>query len=305
LPEKLVEELEKDGEWVKNECSSITLIRFYRIIIRFWEVWWSMLGMRYLLLRFIRMVTMLLLPPPPTWTRTQLTPTQWLPRPPRSSHPDPATDPDAPDRRLLRRAGLFAITLSPYLESTTGIELPDDLIENAERNARINELIFNEKEGGEKKRKVEFRAGDASGTFDSLRRKPTIPITTSEEQELDVAADADSNLNPDPENKWLFPPFQIVLLIDPPRKGCHDVFLRQLIEFGAGRVVHVSCNVHTQARDVGWILRQSVVDAVGGGEGGEKRKKRKKYVLESLRGFDLFLQTAHVESVAVLRLVDY
>jgi hypothetical protein len=56
--------------------------------------------------------------------------------------------------------------------------------------------------------------------------------------------------------------------------------------------------VHTQARDVGWILRQSVV-VVGGGE-----QRKKKYVLESLRGFDLFTQTAHVESVAVLRLVD-
>jgi hypothetical protein len=149
---------------------------------------------------------------------------------------------------------------------------------------------------------VEFGAGDASGIFDSLRtrRKPATTNTSGLEP-VDVA-DADSNLDLDPETetdpeseKWLFPPSQTVLLIDLPRKGCDDVFLRQLIEFGAGRVVYVSCNVHTQARDVGWILRQPVV--VGGGE--------KKYVLESLRGFDLFPQTAHVESVAVLRLVDY
>jgi tRNA (uracil-5-)-methyltransferase len=35
----------------------------------------------------------------------------------------------------------------------------------------------------------------------------------------------------------------------------------------------------------------------------EQKGGGRKYVLESLRGFDLFPQTAHVESVAVLRLV--
>jgi tRNA (uracil-5-)-methyltransferase len=35
----------------------------------------------------------------------------------------------------------------------------------------------------------------------------------------------------------------------------------------------------------------------------EREGGGRKYVLESLRGFDLFPQTAHVESVAVLRLV--
>ena len=71
------------------------------------------------------------------------------------------------------------------------------------------------------------------------------------------------------------------------------------MEFAAGVVVYVSCNVHTQARDVGMILRSSEERAKkeeGAGAG-------QKYVLESVRGFDLFPQTAHVESVAVLKLV--
>jgi tRNA (uracil-5-)-methyltransferase len=86
-----------------------------------------------------------------------------------------------------------------------------------------------------------------------------------------------------------FPPASTVLVIDPPRKGCDERFIEQLVKFGAGCVVYVSCNVHTQARDVGEILRRTK-----GSEGGG-------YILESLRGFDLFPQTAHVESVAVLR----
>ncbi|KAG6834597.1 hypothetical protein H0H93_008688, partial [Arthromyces matolae] len=89
-----------------------------------------------------------------------------------------------------------------------------------------------------------------------------------------------------------FPPEKTVLVIDPPRKGCDDNFIKQLLEFKCKTVVYVSCNVHTQARDVGKILK-----ATEGEESG------KKYVLESVRGFDLFPQTAHVESVAVLRLV--
>nr|GAT58007.1 S-adenosyl-L-methionine-dependent methyltransferase [Mycena chlorophos] len=89
-----------------------------------------------------------------------------------------------------------------------------------------------------------------------------------------------------------FPPQDTVVIIDPPRKGCDEPFISQLLKFRAKTVVYVSCNVHTQARDVGMILRGAEADGRG------------VYIVESLRGFDLFPQTAHVESVAVLRLQD-
>lgn len=91
-----------------------------------------------------------------------------------------------------------------------------------------------------------------------------------------------------------FPREKTVLIIDPPRKGCDDKFLEQLVSFRCDVVVYVSCNVHTQAWDVGKILRRTEEEA-------EKGNGRK-YVLESVRGFDLFPQTAHVESIAVMRL---
>ncbi|KAH9075529.1 S-adenosyl-L-methionine-dependent methyltransferase [Lactarius deliciosus] len=113
--------------------------------------------------------------------------------------------------------------------------------------------------------KVSFRAGDAAQIFDAVGD---------------------------------FPPERTALVVDPPRKGCDEAFVRQLLAFRAQTVVYVSCNVHTQARDVGqivsWSAEETAVDGMGKG----------KYVLESLRGFDLFPQTAHVESVAVLRLVS-
>ncbi|KAI9874219.1 MAG: tRNA(m5U54)methyltransferase [Pleopsidium flavum] len=82
-----------------------------------------------------------------------------------------------------------------------------------------------------------------------------------------------------------YPPDETVVVIDPPRKGCDDNFLRQLLRFGPRRAVYVSCNVHTQARDVGILV------------GGDKDSV---YELESLRGFDFFPQTGHVEGVAIL-----
>jgi tRNA (uracil-5-)-methyltransferase len=84
-----------------------------------------------------------------------------------------------------------------------------------------------------------------------------------------------------------YDPEETVVVLDPPRKGCDADFLGQLLRFGPKRVVYVSCNVHTQARDVGALVR---------GDGGNGTR----YNIESLVGFDFFPQTAHVEGVAVL-----
>lgn len=82
-----------------------------------------------------------------------------------------------------------------------------------------------------------------------------------------------------------FPADQTLVVIDPPRKGASLDFLEQLMRFGPKRVVYVSCNVHTQARDVGVLVR-------GNGEW--------RYRIERVRGFDFFPQTGHVEGVAFL-----
>ncbi len=78
-----------------------------------------------------------------------------------------------------------------------------------------------------------------------------------------------------------FPGAESVMIIDPPRAGCDEAFLRQLLNFGPQRLVYVSCDPSTQARDLK-ILR----------EGG--------YVIEHIQPFDLFPQTRHIESVATL-----
>jgi tRNA (uracil-5-)-methyltransferase len=94
------------------------------------------------------------------------------------------------------------------------------------------------------------------------------------------------------------PASETVVMIDPPRKGCDESFLRQLVGYGPARVVYVSCNVHTQARDIGVLV--GGMTGVDGGFG----KGVGCYEIESLRGFDFFPMTGHVEGVAVLKRKD-
>lgn len=85
-----------------------------------------------------------------------------------------------------------------------------------------------------------------------------------------------------------FPSSETALIIDPPRKGCSDEFLDQMVEFLPARVVYVSCNVQTQARDLQGLLDRCAAKGLAG------------YKVEAIRGFDLFPQTRHVEGVMTL-----
>lgn len=87
--------------------------------------------------------------------------------------------------------------------------------------------------------------------------------------------------------KIQYPAEKTTVIIDPPRRGCDEEFIRQLVKLGPKHIVYVSCNVHTQARDVGQLVRMDG-----------------RYKIKSVRGADLFPQTHHVEGVAVLERED-
>jgi 23S rRNA (uracil1939-C5)-methyltransferase len=72
------------------------------------------------------------------------------------------------------------------------------------------------------------------------------------------------------------------MIVDPPRTGMSKEALTGAIGLRATRVVYVSCDVATFARDT-----RMLIDAG--------------YELAELTGVDLFPNTAHVESVAVFR----
>lgn len=101
-----------------------------------------------------------------------------------------------------------------------------------------------------------------------------------------------------------YPADNTVVILDPPRKGCDASFLSQLLRFGPKRVVYVSCNVHTQARDVGILVRGEVEGMEGASDAPQDGRKKVRYEIESLRGFDFFPQTGHVEGLALLNRVE-
>jgi len=71
------------------------------------------------------------------------------------------------------------------------------------------------------------------------------------------------------------------IFIDPPRKGCDKEFLKTLLSMGVRRIVYISCNVSTFARDANILTK-------GG------------YTVKEVTPFDMFPQTAHIETVALL-----
>jgi 23S rRNA (uracil1939-C5)-methyltransferase len=75
-------------------------------------------------------------------------------------------------------------------------------------------------------------------------------------------------------------PFDGVLL-DPPRRGCHPAVIEELARLRAPRLVYISCHPAILSRDLPPLLRAG-------------------YRLDSLQPIDLFPQTPHIETVAVL-----
>jgi tRNA/tmRNA/rRNA uracil-C5-methylase (TrmA/RlmC/RlmD family) len=75
---------------------------------------------------------------------------------------------------------------------------------------------------------------------------------------------------------------QTAVVIDPPRKGCDDLFITQLLQFSPARIVYVSCNPATQMRDLAKLTAEDT------------------YQLTCVQPFDLFPQTKHLECVISL-----
>ncbi len=96
---------------------------------------------------------------------------------------------------------------------------------------------------------AEFHCGDAGKVFEKLRS---------------------SGCSPD------------IILLDPPRKGCSEQTLETVVSAAPEKIVMISCNPSTAARDVKWLS-----------ENGYSAKK--------ICGADLFPRTRHVESVVLLK----
>lgn len=135
--------------------------------------------------------------------------------------------------------GTISLFLAQQAKFVMGVEIVPQAIEDAKRNAELNNLT-----------NTLFEAGPA---------EQVIPRWYKEGNKADV------------------------LVVDPPRKGCDEQLLHTILKQRPTRVVYVSCNPATLARDLR-ILE----------DGGYRTKE--------VQPVDMFPQTTHVECVAWLEL---
>lgn len=73
-----------------------------------------------------------------------------------------------------------------------------------------------------------------------------------------------------------------VVILDPPRSGIHADVVSELLQLKPEKIIYVSCNASTQARDIQMLSS--------------------KYEVVQYQPFDMFPQTSHVENMALLKI---
>lgn len=142
--------------------------------------------------------------------------------------------------------GTISLFLAQQAREVQGVEIVPQAIEDARRNAKINGI-----------ENARFYVGKAEEVL------PKYYENYAKEHPGEHAR-AD------------------VIVVDPPRKGCEESLLRTMVEMEPERIVYVSCDSATLARDLKFLC----------GEGG--------YRLEKWRAVDQFPMTVHVETICLL-----
>ena len=135
--------------------------------------------------------------------------------------------------------GSIGIFVSSLAKKVIGVEVIEDAIEDAKKNAALNNIEH-----------AHFFAGDVIKICDDHF--------------------FDKHGRPD------------VIITDPPRVGMHEKLVIKLLEMAAPKIVYVSCNTATQAKDINLLSE--------------------KYKVEKVQPVDMFPHTHHIECVVLLTL---
>lgn len=84
-----------------------------------------------------------------------------------------------------------------------------------------------------------------------------------------------------------------VIVVDPPRKGCDATLLTTMLQMAPERIVYVSCDPATLARDLKVLC--------GGAECSEASLPGARYYIEKVQPVDMFGGSVHVETVCLLK----
>lgn len=142
--------------------------------------------------------------------------------------------------------GTISLFLARKVKRVYGVEIVPQAIENAKNNARINGI-----------RNAEFFVGKAEEVLPEFYERESKCMSETE------------MLHPD------------VIVVDPPRKGCDEKCLNTIVKMRPERVVYVSCDSATLARDLKYLCENG-------------------YELKKVRPVDMFPQTVSIENVVLL-----
>ena len=163
--------------------------------------------------------------------------------------------------------GTISLFLAQRAKMVYGIEIVPQAVGDAKKNAVRNGI-----------ENVEFFVGKAEDVLESL-----CGSDADAELEMDVNMNEDGRIRGcgdemgETDSVWR----PDVVVVDPPRKGCGEKLLEAVLKVRPERVVYVSCDSATLARDLKVLC--------GGG-----------YEFVRGQGVDLFCQTVHVETVCLL-----
>lgn len=76
-----------------------------------------------------------------------------------------------------------------------------------------------------------------------------------------------------------------LVIMDPPREGSNESFLSSVVKLSPRKLVYISCNPETQNRDIRYLMKHG-------------------YEVKKIQPVDMFMQTDHVETIALLGRVD-
>ena len=141
--------------------------------------------------------------------------------------------------------GTISLFLAQKAKQVYGVEIVPQAIEDAKNNAKINEI-----------NNAAFYVGKA---------EEVLPDYYEEYAKTHGGEKARAD----------------VIVVDPPRKGCDETLLETIVKMEPEKVVYVSCDSATLARDLKYLCENG-------------------YEIRKVRGVDQFPETVHIETVCLL-----
>ena len=149
--------------------------------------------------------------------------------------------------------GTISLLMATNAKKVYGVEVVPEAIENARNNTRRNNF-----------HNVQFFVGKAEVVVPQFYEEVSTKGMGDHQNK-----EAIQSLNPD------------VVVVDPPRKGCDEILLDVIIKMSPKRIVYVSCDSATLARDLKYLVSRG-------------------YEVKKVQPVDQFCHTVHVETVVML-----